>query len=310
MPHPTPFDRMLLRKRRRRCAASITAHDFLLHRVADDLMDRLASVSREFDVTVSLNGHHGVVGSAMRQMKNVGLVVEADVCEAFVKAVDRPGLVCDEEALPFANGRIDLIASGLSLHFVNDLPGTLVQIRRTLKPDGLFLAALLGGRTLWELRDAFLEAETEILGGVSPRVAPMIDVRESGALLQRAGFALPVTDADLVTVTYSSPLALMHELRGMGAGNVLSERSRKPLRREILWRACEIYQNHHERAGRVPASFEIIYLTGWSPHESQQKPLRPGAAQMRLADALGTSEHKLLGPHQRLSRRRSGGDEF
>ena len=181
--------------------------------------------------------------------------------------------------------------SALALQFVNDLPGALIQIRRALKPDGLLLAAMLGGDTLTELRQAFAAAEAEIEGGASPHVAPFTDVREMGALLQRAGFALPVTDVERLTVRYSSPFILMGELRRMGATNVLAERRRKPLRRATLARMAEIYaQRFADRDGRIRATFEVIWLSGWAPHESQQKPLRPGSAQARLADALGTRE--------------------
>ena len=200
-------------------------------------------------------------------------------------------VAADEEALPFADGSLDLIVSALALQFVNDLPGALIQIRRALKPDGLFLAALIGGDSLTELREAFAQAESEIEGGVSPRVAPFADVRELGALLQRAGFALPVVDSDRLTVRYESVFALMRDLRRMGATNVLTERRRAPLRRATLQRMAEIYaQRFADPDGRVRATFEIVWLSGWVPHESQQKPLRPGSARQRLADALGTKE--------------------
>ena len=179
------------------------------------------------------------------------------------------------------------MVSGLSLQLVNDLPGALIQINRALKPDGLLLAALLAGETLKELREAWLLAEDEMLGGASPRVAPFTDVRELGRLLQRAGFALPVADSDLVRVTYASPLALMREIKAMGASNMLTERRRIPVTRGLLFRAAEIYQRKFGQPdGRIPATFEIITLTGWVPHESQQKPLSPGSAQVRLADVL------------------------
>jgi SAM-dependent methyltransferase len=200
----------------------------------------------------------------------------------------------EEEALPFKDASLGLVMSGLTLHFANDLPGALVQIRRALKPDGLFLGAVLGGQTLAELRDAFIAAETEVEGGASPRIMPMADVRDYGGLMQRAGFALPVVDADPVTVTYASPLGLFRDLRGMGATNALAARRKTFLRRTTLTRALEIYQQRHAAGGgRVKASFEIIYLSGWAPHESQQKPLKPGSAAARLADALGVKEHRL-----------------
>jgi SAM-dependent methyltransferase len=206
-------------------------------------------------------------------------------------ATGLPAIVADEEALPFRDESIDLLTSALSLQFVNDLPGTLLQIRRALKPDGLFLAVMIGGESLTELRTAFAEAEAEMEGGVSPRVAPFVDLRDIGALLQRAGFALPVTDIDRLTVRYASPLALMHDLRHMGAGNFLTERRRAPLRRATLQRVLEIYaERFADPDGRIRATFDLIWLSGWAPHESQQKPLAPGSARMRLADALRTQE--------------------
>jgi SAM-dependent methyltransferase len=203
-----------------------------------------------------------------------------------------PGTILgDEERLPFAGERFDLVASLLALHSVNDLPGALVQIRRVLRPDGLFVGALLGGATLTELRQAFTQAEAELDGGVSPRVAPFADVRDLGGLLQRAGFALPVTDSETVRVRYGDPFALMRDLRHMGLSNALSDRRRVPLRRATLLRAAQIYaERFADPDGRLPATFEIVWLSGWAPHESQQRPLRPGSAKMRLADALGVPE--------------------
>jgi len=206
-------------------------------------------------------------------------------------AAERLAIAADEEGLPFRDASLDLVVSGLALQFVNDLPGTLIQIRRALRPDGLFLAAMIGGDSLAELREAFAQAEAEVEGGVSPRVAPFADLRELGALLQRAGFALPVTDVDRLTVRYASPLALMHDLRRMGAGNALSERRRAPLRRTTLHRVFEIYaERFADPDGRVRATFEIVWLSGWAPHENQQQPLKPGSAKTRLADALRTQE--------------------
>ena len=200
-------------------------------------------------------------------------------------------IAADEEALPFRAASLGLVVSALALHFVNDLPGTLIQIRRALKPDGLFLAAMLGGDTLTELRQAFAEAEAEMEGGMSPRVAPFPDLRDLGALLQRAGFALPVSDVDRLTVRYGSVFSLMHDLRRMGATNALTERRRIPLRRKTLMQMAEIYARRFADAdGRLRATFEIVWLSGWAPDESQQKPLPPGSAKMRLADALGTTE--------------------
>jgi SAM-dependent methyltransferase len=205
-----------------------------------------------------------------------------------------PSLIADEEVLPFASESFDLIASALSLQWANDLPGVLVQIRRVLAPDGLFLAALIGGQSLTELRAAVTSAEAELTGGASPRVAPFADIRDLGQLLQRAGFALPVTDIDPIVVRYASMFALMQDLRAMGATNALSERSRVPLRRAVLMRAAQIYaERFADVDGRVRATFDVVWLSGWAPHESQQKPLAPGSARIRLAEALNVREGRL-----------------
>jgi SAM-dependent methyltransferase len=201
--------------------------------------------------------------------------------------------------LPFAGERFDLVVSLLSLQAVNDLPGALIQIRRALKPDGLFIACLLGGASLTELRQVFMQAEAEIEGGASPRVAPFADVRDLGALLQRAGFALPVTDSEALRVRYPDPIALMADLRAMGLTNPLVDRRRAGLRRATLRRATELYAEHFaDPDGRLPATFELVWLSGWAPHESQQKPLRPGSAKLRLADALGVPEGRVVGPRK------------
>jgi SAM-dependent methyltransferase len=282
---PIVFDRALLRERTRRALAR-GPETFLIDRVAADLAERLGAVLRQFGVAVDLGTPTDAVRDALADNAAIGMLVAASAL-----ARRAPAIVADEEALPLRDGSLDLVVSALALQFVNDLPGALVQIRRALKPDGLFLAALLGGDTLSELRQSFAAAESEVEGGVSPRVAPFADVREMGALLQRAGFALPVTDVERLTVRYSSPFILMSELRRMGAANALAERRRTPLRRETLARMAEIYaQRFADPDGKIRATFEVIWLSGWAPHESQQKPLRPGSAQVRLADALGTRE--------------------
>jgi SAM-dependent methyltransferase len=202
-------------------------------------------------------------------------------------------LVGDLESLPFAAGSLDLAVSLLALHGVNDLPGALIQIKRALKPDGLFMGCLLGGRTLQELRQALLEAESETMGGVSPRVAPFADLRDLGGLLQRAGFALPVIDSEIVTVRYRDAFGLLRDLRAMGWANALVARRKTPLRRETLLRAASLYaERFADPDGRLPATFEFVWVSGWAPHESQQKPLKPGSAKARLADALGVPEIK------------------
>jgi SAM-dependent methyltransferase len=287
MPHPLIFDRRLLRARRTR-AANLGPATFLLVRTAEDLAERLAAVLRRFDLVADL----GTPGDAVRRAlaAQVGTIIAVDA-DAARLANETLAVAADEEALPFCDGALDLVVSALALQFANDLPGVLLQIRRALRPDGLFLAAMIGGDTLTELRSAFAGAEAEIEGGASPRVAPFADLRDLGALLQRAGFALPVTDVDRVVVRYDSPLALMHDLRRMGAGNALTERRRAPLRRATLRRMFEIYSERFaDPDGRIRATFEIVWLSGWAPHESQQQPLAPGSARTRLADALGARE--------------------
>ncbi len=261
---------------------------FLLDRVADDLADRLATVLRRFELALDLGTQGAAVGAALARTGSVGTVVRT----APVPGTPSPlFVVADEEALPFREAAFDLAVSALALQFVNDLPGTLVQIRRVLKPDGLFLAALLGGDTLIELRQSFAAAESDVEGGASPRVAPFADLRDLGALLQRAGFALPVIDADRVSVRYDSAFALMHDLRRMGATSALADRSRSPLRRATLMRMAEIYaERFSDDDGRIRATFEVLWLSGWIPHSSQQRPLKPGSAKARLADALGARE--------------------
>lgn len=288
------FDTILLTARRNRAANDAGAHDFLLQRVADDLSERLAIVRRDFPVAADIGSHHGLVGRRIGTHANVGQLISLDPAALLLAQAQAPRIVGQLDALPFAPASLDLAVSGLALQLVDDLPGALIQINRALKPDGLLLAAVLGGRTLTELREAWLLAEDEMLGGASPRVAPFADVRDLGGLLQRAGFALPVVDSDTVSVTYADPLALMRDLKGMGASNMLADRRRVPVTRGLLMRAAEIYADRFGLAdGRVPATFEILTLTAWAPHESQQKPLKPGSAKARLADALGVPERKL-----------------
>jgi len=287
---PRIFDRSLLRQRRRR-AVALGAATFLLDRAAADLAERLSTVLRRFDRVVDLGTPGEAVREALAPMSSIGSVVRADA--QFASEVPPAGLAvaADEELLPFGDGLIDLVVSALALHYVNDLPGTLAQIRRALKPDGLFVAVLLGGETLTELRQSFAAAESEVEGGASPRVAPFADVRELGGLLQRAGFALPVADVDRVTVRYDSAFALMRDLRRMGATSVLHARRKKPLRRATLLKMAEIYaERFADSDGRVRATFDLVYLSGWAPHPDQQRPQRPGSAKTRLADALGAKE--------------------
>jgi SAM-dependent methyltransferase len=277
------FDRALYRRRLARALAT-GYPDFLLARCVGDLEERLGAVLRRFEQAADL-------GSPL-PLAVAGLRVKA---EGVLRMAESQGvaadLVGDLEALPLALGSLDLAASLLSLHTVNDLPGALIQIRRALKPDGLFIGCLLAGQSLTELRQALLAAEVEATGGASPRVAPFADLRDLGSLLQRAGFALPVVDSEVVTVRYGEMFGLLRDLRAMGWSNALVERSRKPLRRSVLLRAAELYaERFADPDGRLRATFEIVWLSGWAPHESQQKPLRPGSAKARLADALGVPE--------------------
>lgn len=286
------FDRGLLRRRRSRFAHELPQHEFLLSHVAAEIADRIGAVLREFPRALDLGAYHGMLGRAVAALPSVGEMIYAESAPALAALCPRPSVVCDEDLLPFKDESFNLVVSGLALHRVNDLPGALVQIRRALRPDGLFMGAALGSRSLHELRYALLEAEAEEEGGASPRIAPFADVREYGALLQRARLALPVSDADLLTVTYPTPRDLMREIRAMGGGNVLAARRKGSLSRRTLERAEAIYRTRHATPdGRVMASFEIVYLMGWAPHASQQNPAAPGSATMRLADALGTTEH-------------------
>jgi SAM-dependent methyltransferase len=289
---PILFDRALHRRRLDRAAARYAEADFLKARAAGDAVERLESIMRSFPVAVDLGARTGVFAKLLAQSparERVGRLIEADLSAAMLG--QRGGVQLDEERLPFADESLDLVVSTLSLHWTNDLPGALVQIRRALKPDGLFIGALLGGTTLMELRQALLRAEAELSDGAGLRVSPFADVLDGAALLQRAGFALPVADLDRVTVRYGHALELIRDLRAMGETNVLADRSRRPLSRQVLARACDIYEETFAQPdGRLPATFDIITLTGWAPHPDQQQALRPGSAKMRLADALHVRE--------------------
>lgn len=272
------FDRELLRERQRR-ASRRGAEKFLLQRTTEELFERLATIARNFE------------RAALIETPDAEVLTQHLLAEGKVRAVDILGIQGAAESVSGEAARYDLAVSLLSMQWLNDLPGVLAQIKRLLKPDGVLLAAMMGGDTLIELRDALASAESEIEGGISPRVSPFLEVRTLGGLLQRAGLTLPVTDIDRFTVRYTNALALMRDLRRMGAANALTERSRKPLRRATLLRAAEIYRERYaDEDGRVRATFEILWLSGWAPHESQQQPLKPGSAKARLADALRAIE--------------------
>jgi NADH dehydrogenase [ubiquinone] 1 alpha subcomplex assembly factor 5 len=304
------FDRTLLRRRRARFAREIASRETLLAHVAREISERTALMLRSFPLALDLGAYHGLVGRSASQLPSVGAMIYAESVFEFAALCPRPSLVCDEDLLPFREASLNLIVSGLALHRVNDLPGALIQIRRALARDGLFMGALLGAGALLELRRALLEAEVETQSGASPRVAPFGDVREYGALLQRAGFGLPVADAETLTIPYASPRELMRDVRALGGGNVLLTRSRLPLARKTLERAESLYRERHGLpGGSVSASFEIVYLSGWGPDQSQQKPLKPGSAAQRLADALGTKEEKAGDKASYPQRRRGIGKE-
>jgi len=269
---PILFDRPLLRARQHRALRGGAA-TFLLDRVAEDAAERLQAVLREFKSAAD-------VGTPGDQLRNA-------LAGRFgqLARIDLPDI--ESEPLALQPEQLDLAVSALAFQFVNDLPGVLAQIRRALKPDGFLLAAMIGGDTLTELRQSFAAAEAELEGGVSPRVAPFVDLRDVGSLLQRAKFALPVTDVDRIVVRYASAFALMADLRRMGATNVLVERRRTPTRRATLARMAQIYSDRFaDTDGRIRATFDVIWLSGWAPHESQQKPLKPGSAKASLADAV------------------------
>lgn len=289
--HMNVFDRAAIRRHRERAAAKFTDHDFLFREIASRLDDRLDDVDRDFPVALDLGRRDDTMSNLLSDRKRIGTVIGCNNFEAAPSAAGFPSLVVDEEALPFATGKIDLITSVLNLHWVNDLPGTLAQIRRALRPDGLFLAAMLGGDTLHELRRVMLEAEAEIEGGASPRVSPFIDLSDGGGLLQRAGFALPVADLDTITITWPDAFALMKDIRGMGETNAVHQRRKGFTRRKTLFSAAKKYQElYADPDGRIPATFQVVYLTAWAPHENQQQPLKPGSGRASLADALDVEE--------------------
>ncbi|MDB5557531.1 MAG: SAM-dependent methyltransferase [Enterovirga sp.] len=285
---PRVFDRALIRRRLLRAERTGFA-TFLLERAADDLVERLGAVTRPFATALDIGTPAPIAAETIRRVRPDAFV--ARLAPIAWGGSPIPVAIGDEEALPVGPASIDLAVSLLALQSANDLPGALLQIRRALKPDGLFLACLFGGDTLTELRLAFAAAESELEGGASPRVAPFADVRSLGGLLQRAGFALPVVDRETVTVRYGNAFRLMADLRQMGLANPLAERRRIPLRRQTLLRMAEIYaERFADPDGRIRATFDMVWLSGWAPHESQQKPLRPGSARARLADALGVPE--------------------
>jgi len=288
-PVPVVFNQPLLRKRLARVAQGDGPDNFLIQRVAEDIALRLGLIKREFPLCALFGDYSGPMTPMLEALPNLGKVFSFGTTDPGISSSLRPHIITTQEHVPLAPETVNLVVSPLSLQFINRPSG--FQLKRSLKPDGLLIAAFLGGDTLIELRDALLSAETDIRGGAGMRIHPRVDIRDLGALLQRAGFALPVVDSDRMTVTYRSTLHLMHDLRALGLGNVLNQNTGSPLNRSILARLEEIYQQRYPAANnRISATFEVIYLTGWAPHDSQQKALRPGSAQARLADALKTHE--------------------
>ncbi|WP_366555032.1 methyltransferase domain-containing protein [Aquibaculum sediminis] len=288
------FDRAAVRRNRDRAAPGWQGHDFLVAEAAERLLERLEEVRRSFPLALDLGCHGGTLAPRLLGQTGVERVVQCDLSPAMARqasANGQPALAADEEFLPFAPESFDLAISLLSLHWVNDLPGALLQLRRVLKPDGLFLGVMLGGDSLHELRASLILAESELRGGAAPRVSAFAELRDLAGLLQRAGFALPVADRESLTVTYADPIRLLRELRGMAAANALIERPRRGLRRDVLARTFEIYAERFGTSdGRLPVTFEFLWAVGWAPHAEQPKPLRPGSAAARLAEALGSAE--------------------
>ncbi|PCI56093.1 MAG: SAM-dependent methyltransferase [Alphaproteobacteria bacterium] len=282
------FDRTLVKHKRQRAAHHFSDHNFLFQWSKHQLSDRLHDINRTFDTAL----HIGSRSPLSAQHDKIGTMITLDLpdtpvepCTAYIQA--------SEELLPIAPQSMDLILSNLNLHTVNDLPGALLQIRNSLKDDGLFMASIFGGETLHELRKAMADIELSMFGGISPRVAPFADKPQMGDLLQRAKLNLPIIDSEIITVTYDSVFKLLHDIRGMGESNAIIERSKAPLNKEFFMRLAQKYHDDFaEEDGRIVASFEIIFLHGWAPHSSQQKPLRPGSAENSLAEALGSTEIK------------------
>jgi len=285
------FNRQSVRHHRDRAASSYADFNFLFQETAERLGDRLEDITRIFPITLDLGCHGGDMAAYIPARSNVQTLINCDLSPSMAALARRhngaASLASDEELLPFKEQSLDLVISNLSLHWVNDLPGALSQICRALKPDGLFLATMLGGETLNELRESLMEAEIEIEGGLSPRLSPFAEIKDAGNLLGRAGFALPVADRELISVSYDDPIKLMIDLRGMGETNANAQRRTTCTRRATMMRATEIYaERFTNNEGRIPVTFEIIYLTAWAPDENQQKPLQPGSGQISLRDVF------------------------
>ena len=280
------FNRDLLRIRRNNTSKQFHNHDFLLREVTQRLLDNLEDIKRDFHKVLNIGGHPNLTNDYFSD----AFLLTQDLSLKKITALKTNTIQADEEFLPIKKNSLDLVFCALNLHWINDLPGALVQILQSLKPDGLFIGATLGGETLYELRTSMMKADIERLGGIRPHASPLMDVRDAGSLLQRAGFALPVVNTERITVTYSDALTLMKELKGMGENNALIKGYKGLTTPAHMMKIAEIYAaDFANQQGRIPVTFDILYFQGWSPHESQQKPLKPGSAKMSLKDALGKS---------------------
>jgi SAM-dependent methyltransferase len=291
------FDRQLMMQFQKRALAKpVAGADFLLSRAVEDVLDRLSAVEKHFATGVALMGYTDALAQGLAQSGKVDQTIRIEQEEFYFQEQNTAfgkGVLGASEVLPLEPQSVDLVISLMSLHLINDLPGMLIQIARSLRPDGLFLAAFAGTGTLGELRESLMQAEIELSGGAAARIAPFADIRDAGSLLQRAGFALPVTDVDTVTVRYNSMFDLLKDIRAMGMQNILLDRSRKPLTRAVFMRAAEIYaERFSDVDGRIRASFSTLWMSGWKPHESQQKPSKRGSANASLADALKQFQEK------------------
>lgn len=278
------FNRDLIKTRREKCAQRFQSHDFLVREISNHLIDNLQDIKRSFNHVLNMN----LLADQNSAKFKDSIIINQDLSHNMLRQRSGLRIQADEEFLPFKNNSLDLILSCLTLHWVNDLPGSLKQMFNGLKADGLFLGAMFGGETLTELRSSMMKAELNTRGGMSPHISPFVDVRDAGSLLQRAGFALPVVNTERITVTYSDAFALMKELKSMGENNALINRYKGLSSKKMMIETAQIYHDlYADNKGRIPATFDILYLQGWSPHESQQKPLKPGSAKMSIKDALG-----------------------
>lgn len=294
--HPTTsasvlFNRLQLRQNRLRARTHFTQHQALFQEATLQLLERLEGINRPFTRILDLESRSFSLAKSLAKQDSSRFIVHTNSSQDIHHLIPHQVCVCDDEWLPFRHASFDLILSNLTLHWANDLPGALIQIRHALKPDGFFLAVLFGGETLRELRECLYEAEMNVRGGVSQHISPFADIQDCGNLLQRAGFSLPVVDRERFTVTYRDSFHLMHELRGMGEGNVLCSRDKRFMPRKFFEEADRIYKNRYaDESENITATFDMLFISGWASHDSQQKALKPGAATRRLADVLNATE--------------------